>query len=209
MDLMGWIAVATFVAAYILIATESVHRVSAALGGPGVILGLGILSTEDAFFSKETGVDWNVLFLLLGMMILVAFFKQTGIFEFIAIKIAKRAKGRPFPILAMLIVFTAVASALLDNVTTVLLVAPVTLSICRLIGAPAVPFLIAEALASNIGGTATLVGDPPNIIIAARAGLTFNDFLVHLAPLVAILLVVFSFGAHSLSLCSPADRCAH
>lgn len=188
---MGWIAIATFVAAYILIATESVHRVSAALGGAGVILGLGILSTEDAFFSKETGVDWNVLFLLLGMMILVAFFKQTGIFEYIAIKIAKRAQGKPFPIMAMLIVFTAVASALLDNVTTVLLVAPVTLSICRLIGAPAIPFLIAEALASNIGGTATLVGDPPNIIIAARAGLTFNDFLVHLAPLVAVLVIVF------------------
>lgn len=186
-----WIAVAVFTAAYILIATESVHRVSAALGGAGVILGLGILTTEDAFFSKETGIDWNVIFLLLGMMILVAFFKQTGVFDYIAIRIAKRAQGRPFPIMAMLILFTAVASALLDNVTTILLIAPITLSICRQIGAPPVPFLIAEALASNIGGTATLVGDPPNIIIAARAGLTFNDFLVHLAPLVAILVIVF------------------
>lgn len=189
MDL--WIASAVFVAAYILIATESVHRVAAALGGAGVILGLGILTTEDAFFSRETGVDWDVIFLLLGMMILVAFFKQTGVFDYIAVRIAKRAQGRPFPILVMLILFTAVASALLDNVTTVLLIAPITLSICRQIGAPAIPFLIAEALASNIGGTATLVGDPPNIIIAARADLTFNDFLVHLAPLVAVLIVAF------------------
>ena len=111
-------------------------------------------------------------------------------FEYLAIWSAKRARGRPFAVMVMLIVITAAASALLDNVTTVLLVAPVTLLVCDRLGVTPVPFLIAEAMASNIGGTATLIGDPPNIIIASRSGLSFNDFLLNLAPLIIVLVAV-------------------
>ena len=151
---------------------------------------IGAADAESAFFSRETAVDWNVIFLLLGMMILVGVIRQTGLFEYLAIWTAKRARGRPFRIMASLVLITAVASALLDNVTTVLLVAPVTMLVCERLGVPPVPFLIAEVLASNIGGTATLIGDPPNIIIASRGGLSFNDFLVNLAPLVVVLVAV-------------------
>jgi Na+/H+ antiporter NhaD/arsenite permease-like protein len=125
------------------------------------------------------------------MMMIVGILQQSGVFEYLAIWAAKRAKGRPFVIMVLLVVITAVMSAALDNVTTVLLIAPVTLLICDRLAISPIPFLIAEVMASNIGGTATLIGDPPNIIIASRAGLTFNDFLINLAPIVAFLLVVF------------------
>ncbi|MGH3814818.1 MAG: SLC13 family permease, partial [Pseudonocardiaceae bacterium] len=191
MSATAWIAIAVFTAAYVLIATERVHRVTAALGGAVVMLLIGATDAEHAFFSEEAGIDWNVIFLLLGMMLIVAVLKRTGVFEYLAIWAAKRAKGRPFRVMVILVLITAVASALLDNVTTVLLIAPVTFLVCERLAAPVAPYLIAEVLASNIGGTATLVGDPPNIIIASRAGLSFNDFLIHLAPFVAVLLVVF------------------
>jgi Na+/H+ antiporter NhaD/arsenite permease-like protein len=185
------LVVAAFVAAYVLIATERIHRVAAALWGAAAMVVLGAVDAHTAFFSEETGVDWNVIGLLLGMMIIVSVVKQTGVFEYLAIWSAKRARGRPYVVMVMLVVITAVASALLDNVTTVLLIAPVTLLVCDRLGVPPVPFLIAEAMASNIGGTATLIGDPPNIIIASKSGLTFNDFLVNLAPIVVVLLLVF------------------
>jgi Na+/H+ antiporter NhaD/arsenite permease-like protein len=188
---MTTLVVLVFVAAYILIATEWIHRVAAALIGAAIMVLLGQANSHTAFFSEDTGIDWNVIFLLLGMMIIVSIVKQTGVFEYLAIWSAKRARGRPFAVMAMLVVITAVASALLDNVTTVLLVAPVTLLVCDRLAVPPVPFLIAEAMASNIGGTATLIGDPPNIIIASRSGLTFNDFLVNLAPVVVVLVAVF------------------
>jgi Na+/H+ antiporter NhaD/arsenite permease-like protein len=191
MTVQAWLAVAVFAIAYALIATERVHRVAAALGGAVIMLLIGATDAEHAFFSEEAGIDWNVIFLLLGMMLIVAVLKRTGVFEYVAIWATKRARGRPFPVMVLLVLVTAVASALLDNVTTVLLVAPVTFLVCQRLGVPVAPFLIAEVLASNIGGTATLVGDPPNIIIASRAGLSFNDFLVNLAPLVVVLLVVF------------------
>ena len=185
------LAIAVFVGAYVLIATEKVHRVKAALGGAGLMLVIGAASGETAFFSEATGVDWNVIFLLLGMMIVVSVVKQTGLFEYVAIWAAKRVGGNPYRVMALLCTITAVASALLDNVTTVLLIAPVTLLVCSRIGVRPELYLIAEAMASNIGGTATLIGDPPNIIIASRAGLSFNDFLVNLAPLIVVLVVVF------------------
>jgi len=187
----AWLAVAVFVVAYAFIATEKIHRVVAAVGGASVMLLIGATDAEHAFFSGESGIDWNVIFLLLGMMLIVSVMKRTGAFEYLAIWAAKRAKGRPFRVMVILVVVTAVASAALDNVTTVLLIAPVTFLVCDRLGVPVAPFLIAEALASNIGGTATLVGDPPNIIIASRAGLTYNDFLVHLAPLVVVVMIVF------------------
>jgi Na+/H+ antiporter NhaD/arsenite permease-like protein len=187
----AWAAVAIFAVAYLLIATERVHRVAAALGGAALMLLIGATDAEHAFFSEESGIDWNVIFLLVGMMLIVAVLKRTGAFEYLAIWAAKRAKGRPFRLMVILILVTAVASALLDNVTTVLLIAPVTFLVCDRLAVPVAPFLIAEAMASNIGGTATLVGDPPNIIIASRAGLSYNDFLIHLAPIVVLLLIVF------------------
>jgi Na+/H+ antiporter NhaD/arsenite permease-like protein len=161
-----------------------------ALAGAGVILAFGVASSEDAFYSHDTGIDWDVIFLLLGMMIIVGILRQTGVFEYVAIWAAKRAKGSPFRVMVLLVLITAFASALLDNVTTVLLIAPVTLLVCERLGVSPVPFLIAEVLASNIGGAATLIGDPPNIIIASRSGLTFNDFLVHMTPIAALAIAV-------------------
>ena len=183
-------ALVVFVGAYTLIATERVHRVAAALGGAALMLALGFTDGDAAFYSEDSGVDWNVIFLLLGMMVIVGVVKRTGLFEALAIYAAKRAKGRPFPLLVLLLVITAVASALLDNVTTVLLIAPVTFLVCERLGLKVIPFLIAEILVSNIGGAGTLIGDPPNIIIASRSGLTFNDFLVHMLPFAVLMTVV-------------------
>jgi Na+/H+ antiporter NhaD/arsenite permease-like protein len=188
----AWAAVAVFAVAYSLIATERIHRVTAALGGAVVMLLIGATDAEHAFFSEAAGIDWNVIFLLLGMMLIVAVLKQTGAFEYLAIWATKRARGRPFRVMVILVLVTAVISAAIDNVTTVLLVAPVTFLVCERLAVPVAPYLIAEALASNIGGTATLVGDPPNIIIAGRGGLSYNDFLVHLTPFVVVALVVFA-----------------
>ncbi|KUL42816.1 SLC13 family permease [Streptomyces regalis] len=190
-DWHSWAAIVVFVGAYALIISEKIHRVAVALGGAGLMLAIRATDDKSAFYSEHSGVDWNVIFLLMGMMMIVGVLKKTGMFEYLAIWSVKRARAKPFRVMAMLVVITAVASALLDNVTTVLLIAPVTLLVCERLALPAAPFLIAEVMASNIGGTATLVGDPPNIIIASRAGLTFNDFLVHLAPISAILVVVF------------------
>ncbi|GAA2899921.1 ArsB/NhaD family transporter [Streptosporangium fragile] len=191
MTATAWLAVVVFLGAYTLIATERIHRVVAALGGAGIMLTVHATDAESAFFSEQSGIDWNVVFLLLGMMIIVGVLKQTGVFEYLAIWAAKRARGRPYRLMVLLVVITAGASALLDNVTTVLLIAPVTFLVCERLALPVAPYLIAEAMASNIGGAATLVGDPPNIIIASRGGLSFNDFLIHMAPMVVVLMAVF------------------
>jgi len=185
------LAILVFVGAYTLIATEWVHRVVVVLAGAGLMLLFRIVDASDAFSSERYGIDWNVIFLLFGMMVIVGVLRHTGLFEYLAIWSAKKARGRPYQVLALLIVITGGASALLDNVTTVLLVAPVTVLICDRLGVPPVPFLIAEALASNIGGTATLVGDPPNIIISSESGLSYMDFLINLGPLVLILIGVY------------------
>jgi Na+/H+ antiporter NhaD/arsenite permease-like protein len=185
------VAVAVFVGAYVLIATERVHRVVAALGGAAIMLLLRIVDSERAFHGVETGIDWEVIFLLLGMMVIVAVLRRTGLFEYLAIWSAKRARGRPYRIMVILCIVTAVTAALVDNVTTVLLVAPVTVLIAERLGTSPVPYLIAEVLASNIGGTATLVGDPPNIIIGSRAGLSYMEFLANLGPIALIVLILF------------------
>lgn len=188
---MELVAIAVFVVAYALIASDRVNKTLVALIGAGVVVVLGVVESADAFYSQETGIDWDVIFLLFGMMVIVGVLRQTGVFEYIAILAVKRAKGSPLRIMILLVLITAFASALLDNVTTILLIAPVTLLVCDRLEINPVPFLIAEVFASNIGGTATLVGDPPNIIIASRAGLTFNDFLIHLTPIVIIVIAVF------------------
>jgi Na+/H+ antiporter NhaD/arsenite permease-like protein len=195
---MTALAVAVFVGSYVLIATERVHRTVAALIGAGLMLALKVITAEEAFHSTEMGIDWDVIFLLLGMMLIVAVLRRTGLFEYVAIWSAKRARGRPLRIMITLSLVTAIASALLDNVTTVLLVAPVTILVAERLGVSAVPFLVAEIMASNIGGTATLVGDPPNIIIASEAGLSYTSFLANLAPIALITLVLFMLVARFL-----------
>src|SRR5687768_10166977 len=134
MSVTAWLAVAIFATAYALIATEKIHRVKAALGGAVVMLLIGASDAEHAFFSEEAGIDWNVIFLLLGMMLIVAVLARTGAFEYVAIWAAKRARGRPFRVMVILVLVTAAASAVLDNVTTVLLIAPVTFLVCERLG---------------------------------------------------------------------------
>jgi Na+/H+ antiporter NhaD/arsenite permease-like protein len=191
MSLTAVLALTVFATAYVVIVTERFNRTTVALLGAAAMVGIGAARGHEIFFSEETGIDWNVIFLLFGMMVIVGLLRQTGVFEFLAIWSAQRARARPFRMMVLLVLITAVASALLDNVTTVLLIAPVTLLLCERLALDPVPFLLAEAMGSNIGGTATLIGDPPNIIIASRAGLGFNAFLVHLAPIVVVLLAVF------------------
>jgi Na+/H+ antiporter NhaD/arsenite permease-like protein len=187
---MSVVAVAVFVTAYALIASDRVNKTMVALVGAALVMILPVIGSDDVFYSRETGIDWDVIFLLLGMMIIVSVLRQTGVFEYVAIWSAKRARGSPLRIMILLVLVTGFASALLDNVTTVLLIAPVTLLVCDRLAIGPAPFLMAEVFASNIGGAATLVGDPPNIIIASRGGLSFNDFLVHVAPIVLLLMAV-------------------
>ena len=188
---MTWVILGIFLIAYALIASERIPRTYAALGGASAMVLVGGVNATSAFFHQDTAIDWNVVFLLLGMMIIVSVLKQTGLFEFIAIWAAKRSRGRPFLLMTLLILITAMASAVLDNVTTVLLIAPVTLLVCDRLGISPVPYLLAEVMSSNIGGAATLVGDPPNIIIASKGGLTFNQFLSNMTPVTGLLLLVF------------------
>jgi Na+/H+ antiporter NhaD/arsenite permease-like protein len=191
MSLTAWLAILVFTTAYVVIVTERFNRTAVALLGAAAMVAIGSVRGHEIFFSETTGIDWNVIFLLFGMMVIVGILRQTGVFEYLAIWSAQRARARPFRMMVLLVLITAIASALLDNVTTVLLVAPVTLLLCERLALDPVPFLLAEAMASNIGGTATLIGDPPNIIIGSRADLGFNAFLVHLAPIVVVLLAVF------------------
>ncbi|WP_327147793.1 ArsB/NhaD family transporter [Nocardia sp. NBC_01329] len=185
------LAVTVFVGAFWFIATERADKVKVVLVAAGLMTVLGLVPGEEVFYNPHVGIDWNVIFLLLGMMIIVGVVKHTGLFDFLAIWAAKRSRGSPFRLMVMLMIITAVASPLLDNVTIIMLVAPVTIVVCGRLGFAAQPFLIAEVLAANIGGAATLVGDPPNIIIGSRAGLSFNDFLLHMAPAVAVIFALF------------------
>jgi len=187
-----WTTAVIFVIAYALIASEKIHKTKVALAGATLMMALGIVPHHLAFTETEgTGVSWNTIFLLVGMMIIVNVVKQTGVFQWIAIRSAKLGRGNPFAIAALLSLVTAVLSANLDNVTTVLLIAPVTFFIADALGISPIPFLICEILSSNIGGTATLIGDPPNILIGSAAKLGYLPFVTNLAPLVLVNLVVF------------------
>jgi len=179
------------IATYALIATERMHKTLAAMAGGVAMVLLGIVSQEQAF--EE--IDFNVIFLLAGMMILAGIIRKTGVFGWIAVRAARFAGGEPYRILIVLSVITAIASAFLDNVTTVVLVGPITLFLAARLGMNPFPFLMSEILASNIGGAATLIGDPPNILIGSAAGLDFGAFLLNMAPLSAILLVVYLAAA--------------
>ena len=186
-----WIATALFILAYALIISEKIHKTIVGIFGAALMIVIGIVTQEDAFHSIDLGVDWNVVFLLISMMIIINIMKPTGVFEYVAIKSAKVAKGKPFAIMAIFSVVTAVLSAFLDNVTTVLLIAPVTLLICQALELDVVPYLITEAIASNIGGTATLIGDPPNIMIASKAQLDFMSFVYNLTPVIIVVLIAY------------------
>ena len=188
-----YIGTTIFILSYIAIVSERIHKTIIAIVGASAMLLFKIIEQREAFFSEEFGIDYNVIFLLIGMMIIINIMKDTGVFEWIAIKSAKFAKGEPIRIMVTLSVVTAFLSAFLDNVTTVLLIAPVTLLICDALEIEPVPFLITEAIASNIGGTATLIGDPPNIMIASKAKLEFMDFIYNLAPVVIIIMVAYIF----------------
>jgi Na+/H+ antiporter NhaD/arsenite permease-like protein len=185
------LALLIFGLCYVLIMTERLHKTIVAMFGAAMMISLGVLSQEEAFYSHEFGVDYNVVFLLIGMMVIVNIVRETGLFEVLAIWAAQRADAKPFRLLVLLAVLTAVLSAMLDNVTTVLLMAPVTLAITKRLELNPIIFLITEALASNIGGTATLVGDPPNIMIASKAELGYLDFLVVMGPIVIVMMIVF------------------
>jgi Na+/H+ antiporter NhaD/arsenite permease-like protein len=183
-------ATTVFVVAYVLIATERFNQTVVALVGATAMFFLPVIDSDEVFYARGTGVNWDVLFLLLGMMIIVSVVRQTGLFEYLAIWSAKRAKGSPLRIMILLILVTALGTAVLDNVTTVLLIAPVTLLVCDRLKVSPAPFLIVEALAANIAGAATLVGDPTSIIIGTGAHLSFITFTANMAPAVLIVLAV-------------------
>src|SRR5215831_1156328 len=185
------IALAIFGFVYLTIITERIHKTIVAIFGAALMISLGVLTQEEAFYSHEFGVDYSVVFLLIGMMVIINILRETGLFEMLAIWAAKTAQVQPSRLLVLFALMTAVLSAMLDNVTTVLLMAPVTLAISKRLEINPVSFLMSEALASNIGGTATLVGDPPNIMIASKAELGYLDFLLVLAPIATLILAVF------------------
>ena len=181
------IAVATFLIALAIIASEKLHRTNVALLGAAiVVLFVGDFSQEQAIES----VDFNTIGLLVGMMILVYLTQQTGVYDYVAIRAGQLSGGRSFAVTMSLAAITAILSAFLDNLTTILLIAPITFLLADALDIDAVPLLIIEVMASNIGGTATLIGDPPNIIIAGATGLSFNSFIVNLAPIVIVTFAV-------------------
>jgi Na+/H+ antiporter NhaD/arsenite permease-like protein len=182
-----WLAGGIFLITYALIVTERVHRTLAALLGGIAMMLLGVVSQEQAFHA----VDWNVIFLLAGMMAIANVLRETGFFQWIAVQAVRLGRGNPFWILVILSLVTAFTSGLLDNVTIVVLIAPVTLFVAASLKISPMPFLIAEILASNIGGAATLIGDPPNILIGSAANINFLTFTLNMAPIAILVLIAF------------------
>ena len=180
------ISIAIFVVVMALVVSEKIHRALAALLGAVALLIIGVIDFEMGMES----IDFNTLGVLCGMMMFVGVIKESGLFEFVAVWSAKLCKGDPWKIMLALAVITAVFSAFLDNVTTVLLIGPMTIMLCRTLKIDAVPFLIVEIIASNVGGTATLIGDPPNIMIGSEAGITFAEFVRYDGPIVVVIMVV-------------------
>ncbi len=189
-----WVSTCILAITYATIMSEKVNRAIVALVGAGIMVLIGVLDQDEAI----KGVDWNTIGLLTGMMILVSISRRSGMFEYLAVWSAQAARAHPAGILFILQITTAVLSAFLDNVTTVLLIVPVTLAVCEKLKVPAYPYLFAEIFASNIGGTATLIGDPPNILIGSQAGLSFNEFVIHLTPIIIVVMVVQALLIHRL-----------
>ena len=185
MSLTTILSLGVFVVTLGLIISEKLHRTVAAMAGASALLLLHVFTPARAL----SYVDFNTLGVLMGMMIIVSIVKKTGVFEYLAIVAAKKAGGDPWRIIVFLCAVTALISAFLDNVTTVLLIVPMTFVITKKLNVNPIPFLIPEILASNIGGTATIIGDPPNIMIGSRAGLSFTDFLMNLGPIILIVFI--------------------
>ncbi len=210
LSLSAMLAVGIFVIAYVLIATEKFNRVAIVSAAAAGMVLVGATDANAAFYSHETGIDWNVIFLLLGMMIIVSVIHKTGLFEYLAVQAIKVAKGRPKLAFVLIMVLVSFASALLDNVTTILLAVPMTFLIAKYLDVNPIPFILGEVFVSNIGGAATLIGDPPNIIIGSKVGLGFNEFLLHMSPLsllvlaAVIPLLVFMFRKQLVN--GPEDR---
>jgi Na+/H+ antiporter NhaD/arsenite permease-like protein len=181
-----WFPVIVFVVVYVLIASEKVDKTIAAGLGAAAVIMFRAISYQRAL----EYVDLNVVFLLVGMMMIVGVLAQTGIFEWMAILVARKTRGSGPAVMSLLLLLTAVISAFLDNVTTVILIAPITILVCQILELPVIPFLILEAVFSNLGGTATLIGDPPNIMIGSRVHLSFNEFAAHLTPAIAVITAV-------------------
>ncbi|MFZ1326634.1 MAG: ArsB/NhaD family transporter [Candidatus Contendobacter sp.] len=201
-----WVAAILFVITYGVVMSEKVNRAIVALVAAGLMIILGVLNQEAAI----RGIDFNTIGLLIGMMLIVAITRQSGIFQYLAIWAAKKVNANPWGILVMISLVTAVTSAFLDNVTTVLLVVPVTLLITEELKVKPYPYLFAMIFSSNIGGTATLIGDPPNIMIGSATGLTFNDFAWNLTPVILVVMaatlipIYFIWGRHLRAV--PEDR---
>ena len=195
------VAIVIFVAAYALIISEKIHRTIIGICGAMLMILLGIINQETAIHH----IDFNTLGLLMGMMVIVNITSETGLFNYLAIWAAKKVKAKPISLLVALSILTAVCSALLDNVTTVLLTVPITFSITKQLNVDVKPFLIAQILSSNIGGTATLIGDPPNIMIGSAVGLQFMDFITNLTAIcilifivtIALLIVIYGKKLHT------------
>lgn len=183
---MKIVAVAVFLIVILLIITERVHRTAAAMAGAMVLILTGVMSADKAL----SYIDFNTIGVLVGMMIFVAIVRRSGMFEYIAVRAAKAVHGDPWKIMVAFTLITAVLSAILDNVTTVLLVGPMSIAIARMLKIDPVPFLMGQILASNVGGTATLIGDPPNIMIGSAAHLSFMDFLENTGFAVLFILIV-------------------
>ncbi|KUO74197.1 MAG: hypothetical protein APF81_04630 [Desulfosporosinus sp. BRH_c37] len=179
-------ASAVFLISYALIISEQIHRTAVALSGGMLVIIGGVLSQEQAI----EAIDFNTIGLLVGMMVIVGIARNSGLFEYLAVSAAKQSKGDPIKIMISLAIITAILSALLDNVTTVLLIVPITFSIAKSLEINPMPILFSEIMASNVGGTATLIGDPPNIMIGSATGLGFMDFVVNLAPIIVVILLV-------------------
>jgi Na+/H+ antiporter NhaD/arsenite permease-like protein len=189
-----WVSTCILAITYAVIMSEKVNRAIIALVGAGVMVLVGVLDQEEAI----RGVDFNTIGLLTGMMILVSISRRSGMFQYLAVWSAQAAKAHPARMLFLLQITTAVLSAFLDNVTTVLLIVPVTLAVCSTLKVPSYPYLFAEIFASNIGGTATLIGDPPNILIGSQVGLSFNEFVYHLTPIIIVVMIVQALIIHFL-----------
>ena len=201
-----WLAAILFLITYGVVMSEKINRAIVALVAAGLMIILGVINQEAAI----RGIDFNTIGLLVGMMVIVAITRQSGIFQYLAIWSAKKVNAQPWGILVMISLVTAVTSAFLDNVTTVLLVVPVTLLITEELKVKPYPYLFSMIFASNIGGTATLIGDPPNIMIGSATGLTFNDFAYHLTPVILVFMaatlvpIYFIWGRHLRA--TPEDR---
>jgi Na+/H+ antiporter NhaD/arsenite permease-like protein len=187
-----WVSTVILAVTYAVIISEKINRSIVALVGAGLMIIVGVLTQDEAI----KGVDFNTIGLLTGMMILVSISRRSGMFQYVAVWSAQAARAHPAGILLLLQVATAVLSAFLDNVTTVLLMVPVTIAITRELEVPVYPYLFAEIFASNIGGTATLIGDPPNILIGSLAGLDFNAFVIHLTPVIIVVMAVQALMIH-------------